>query len=434
MRPALAHNAPLTKGLLARYGAAFAPAAILGLPLSIYLPPYLAETGIATVAALGFYFLLAAIWDGVVDPMIGTMIDRKRAGGVTHWQWMLMGALPLAMLLSVIVFLPKLLPGSVLLLCLLLFYSVFSMYDVAHASWGAGLARTGAESARIFGAREFWSKLTLIVAFGLPAAMQAIDPNVSLFMRLAVYAGFALLTIPLALALSKTLPAAQPVLLGQINWRKELSALKKTPVVITLMSIQILSAIAIGTMASLFVFFADGVLELGKAGSILLFATYFGGAFGVPVWTRLGAKYGKAKVLVWLFLWLALVLSSALILPKANLVMSAIFAVVLGTGFVVPVFLPALMADFAPYDAKACGRDRTAFLFSLVSISHKVGGALAIGISYTLLDWLGFVAAAPKASAEVILGLFTGIPIAALLCAALLAIVLRRYVAKHSTD
>jgi Na+/melibiose symporter-like transporter len=175
-------------GETARYGLACAPATILGL-----------------------FFFVSAIWDGVVDPVIGTLIDRKRAGGIEHWQWMLRSAVPLGLLVAAIIFLPAALPGFVLLIALLMLYSAYSLYDVAHAAWGAGLGATETETVRIFGAREFWAKISLILAFGLPAALQVLDPGVSLFDRIAAYSWLAILTIPIALLASRGLSAARPV-------------------------------------------------------------------------------------------------------------------------------------------------------------------------------------------------------------------------------
>lgn len=419
--------APLSRAFLARYGAAIAPAAILGLPFSIYLPPYLVESGAAPVAVIGLFFFLSAVWDGAVDPIIGTVIDRKHGAGVKHWRWMLYSAIPLALLVATIIFFPTALPSFMLLLALLLLYSVYSIYDVAHAAWGAGLAKSEAETARVFGAREFWSKISLILAFGLPAAMQAFDPSVSLFSRIAAYIGLAIATIPIALLVSKGLPSARAMVPATtIAWGREIRATVNSPVLLLLVGIQLLGAIAIGALASLFVFYADGVLRLEQAGSIMLFCTFLGGAIGVPVWTWLGARYGKATTLIWLLGWISISLLLALVLPQGSLVPALVFALVLGSGFVLPIFLLGLMADIAPYDAVTSGRDRTAFLLSLITVSQKVGNALAIGIGYSLLGLLGFDAKSPEQSSVEVLALFTGLPILSLGLAAILVAALRR--------
>ena len=74
---------------VAAYAATAGPTVILGLPFSVYLPPYIAEGGVISVALVGLLFSLTTIWDGVVDPLIGTMVDRVRTGLGAHRRWML---------------------------------------------------------------------------------------------------------------------------------------------------------------------------------------------------------------------------------------------------------------------------------------------------------------------------------------------------------
>jgi glycoside/pentoside/hexuronide:cation symporter, GPH family len=116
---------------------------------------------------------------------------------------------------------------------------------------------------------------------------------------------------------------------------------------------------------------------------------------------------------------------SAYLLPQGSLVPALVFALVLGSGFVLQIFLLGLMADVAPFDAVRSGRDRTAFLLSLINVAQKTGNALAIGIAYSLLGLFGFDAKAPAQSSEIVLALFTGIPVVSLAFAAILVAVLR---------
>ena len=102
-----AADADETPGLSSRTVAAYAatagPTVILGLPFSVYLPPYIAEGGVISVALVGLLFSLTTIWDGVVDPLIGTMVDRVRNGLGAHRRWMLIALIPLALLLLALV-------------------------------------------------------------------------------------------------------------------------------------------------------------------------------------------------------------------------------------------------------------------------------------------------------------------------------------------
>src|SRR3546814_6266733 len=118
---------------------------MLCLPFSVYLPPYIAEDGAISVALIGLLFSLTTIWDGVVDPLIGTMVDRVRTGLGAHRRWMLLALLPLSLLLLALVTLGDRLPFAALFLMMVFFYSSYSLYEVAQLSWGSALVRRSEE-------------------------------------------------------------------------------------------------------------------------------------------------------------------------------------------------------------------------------------------------------------------------------------------------
>ena len=162
--PAPAPEASLRPRTVAAYAATAGPTAILSLPFSDYLPPYIAEGGVIAVGLVGLLFSLTTIWDGVVDPLIGTMIDRVRTGLGAHRRWMLLALVPLALLLVTIVTIGDSLPFAALFLIMVLFYSSYSLYEVAQLSWGSALVRSPADSALLYGMRDWFAKIALIRA------------------------------------------------------------------------------------------------------------------------------------------------------------------------------------------------------------------------------------------------------------------------------
>lgn len=402
------------------------PVAILGLPFSVYLPPYISEGGVIAVGLVGLMFSLSTLWDGVIDPAIGTFIDRSTARGTTHRAWMWRAALPLALLLVVLVLAGDTFPLWLLLPVLLLFYSSFSLYDVAYLSWGSGLATTSDASSRLFGAREWTSKLFLVVAFAVPAAAQAMIPGLSLQGRIIAYASLVALALPMALIATTRLPAAPPQPALRIDWRRELAATLRFPPLLLIFAIQFCNSFAFGTLTSLFVFFADGVLGLDDQSSLLLFATFVGGALSTPLWTIVARRWGKRRGMIAMELFVAAILSASLFARPDGLWQALGFTLLLGSGFVGLLFIYGMISDLAPYDAARCGRDRTAFLFAITMLMQKIGVASAIALSYALLDAGGFDAKNAAASANLIHWLFSGLPTLGWLAVAALLVLLIR--------
>jgi glycoside/pentoside/hexuronide:cation symporter, GPH family len=403
-------NQQVTNRTVATYTAAIGPVAILGLPFSVYLPPFIAAGGAVPMALVGLLFSLSTFWDGVVDPLIGTMIDRKSKGAAPHRRWMMIAALPLSLLLVVLVFWGGGLSFWLLLPLLLLFYSCLSLYDVAHLSWGAALANNPDESARLFGNREFGAKSLLVIAFGLPAVAQALVPGLSLQGRILAYVSMLLLAMPLALLAIQRLPARPIVPEPGIGWKEELKISLRSRPLILLITSQLLGAFSFGALAACFVFYADGYLQLDHQGATLLFATFVGGAMFSPVWIQIARRIGKPQTMVLDCIWLLIALIIGFFLPPSNLLASAIFSVMLGAGFMGLLLIHGMAGDLIPHDRLICGRDRSAFIFAIINLLQKAGNAIAVALSYALLGAFGFDAANPSATPELVRAVYIGLP------------------------
>lgn len=418
---------PLSKRSVAAFAAAVGPAAVLGLPFSIYLPPYVAAGGLVPVALVGLIFSLSTLWDGVVDPLIGTMIDRKSKGDAPHRRWMQLAALPLALLLPLLVVWGDDLNFWILLPLLLIFYSFYSLFDIAHLSWGAALANDADESARLFGNREFAAKIILILAFALPAIAQAVIPDIDLQGRILAYASLMILLFPIALFAITQLPGRPVVHQAGIGWKRELRVSLNCPPLLLLLLLQLMTSFSFGALSATFIFYADGYLQLDTRGALLLFATFVGGAVFTPFWTWAARRFGKPQTMLLDCLWLIAAMLVALVQPIANFAASLAFSLFLGGGFMGLIFLHGMIADLAPHDGARCGRDRSAFLYAIVNLMQKFGNAIAVALSYAVLGAYGFDAAQPGENAKLVRNLFIGLPIAGWVAAFVVLLFLRRY-------
>ncbi|MGL5838524.1 MAG: MFS transporter [Sphingorhabdus sp.] len=417
----------LSPRTVATYASAACPLAILGLPFSVYLPPFIAAGGVIPVALVGLLFSLTTLWDGIVDPLIGTLIDRKSKGPSPYRTWMLRAIFPMMALLVVLVFYGDSMNFWLLLPLLLLFYSCFSLYDVAHLAWGSALADTADDSARIFGNREFAAKLILIVAFAAPALAQALVPGIDLQGRILAYVSLLALAVPLALWAIHCLPPRAVVPEPGIGWRAEIAASLSNRSLLLVWATQILGAFSFGGLTSTFIFFADGYLRLDDRGSLLLFGTFIGGALATPLWIALARHLGKPMTMFWNCLWLLAALSMANALPPGNFVAAMLFSLALGTGFATLIYIHGMISDIAPHDRQQCGRDRTAFLYAITNLLQKTGSAIAVGVTYALLGLYGFDATRPEDSAGVVHDLFIGIPFTGWAIMAVIALRLRHH-------
>ena len=96
----------LTKPILISYGALAVPLAALGLPLTVYLPPFYEGPIGLSVGTVGIIFMVARFWDIFTDPFMGVLVDRYPSKWGRRKHWIVIG-IPILMLASWYVFIPS---------------------------------------------------------------------------------------------------------------------------------------------------------------------------------------------------------------------------------------------------------------------------------------------------------------------------------------
>jgi hypothetical protein len=160
----------LPRAVLAAYALPALPAAMLGLPLLIYLPTYYAGATAMSLTAIGTVLLLARLWDVAIDPAIGYFSDHTRGPWGRRKPWMV-AALPLVLFGSYMLFDPPADANSgYLLVWLLVVYLGWSMLQIPHQAWGAELSADYAERSRIAAWRESVTVAGVAIAASLPVS------------------------------------------------------------------------------------------------------------------------------------------------------------------------------------------------------------------------------------------------------------------------
>ncbi len=435
---------------LAAFAALTFPMGGLGLPITVYLPPlYAKEVGIG-LATVGFVFMITRIWDVVTDPIMGIVIDRydTRWGRRRHW---IVLSVPILLVAAYFVYFPE--PGvssTYLLVWMLILYIGFTMLTIAHQSWGAELSADYDERSRIYGWREVAIILGMVSVLGLPAILD-LTVDASAFDRVGAMGWFLIITLPItALAAVMLVPDhVEPVKHGeQAEWREALKILFTNWTLGRIVIADMFTSLAIGIIGSTYIFLATFVWQLERFSSLLLLAYFVMGFVGMPFWMWLARGWSKHKALGAALVW-SMVAQLVYLIPGEGDFWLATFATLfLGFAFGAgPFLLRAMMADVCDKDRLDTGHNRTALLYALLTTTAKVGAAVSVGITYSLLALVGFDPAHDN-SPEAIEGLrliFALLPIAFLVAAFALiwnypigsaeqADIRRRLMEKQATD
>ncbi len=374
---------------------------MLGLPLLVYLPGFYAEQVGIGLTAVGAILLLARLWDGVTDPLIGFLSDRTRSRFGRRRPWMI-ASLPLVLAGAWLLFRPPPEAGALhLLVWSFVVYLGWTMMQIPHQAWGAELSDDYAERARIAATREGFALGGVIVAASLPALLPALGLAPADAGSAAALAAIAVVTLVLLPATGAVLlvfvpeppPARDRSLAGRAAWR----VLVANRPFRRLMAAYLLNGIANGLPSSLFLMFVAHRLQLEAMQGVFLLVYFLAGLAGVPLALALARRLGKQRAwCVAMIATCAAVVWAPLLPPGATLAFAAI-CLATGLGLGADLALPpAIQADVVDEDTAAGGEGRAGLYFAAWGMATKLALALAVGLAFPLLDLAGF---APRQTA-----------------------------------
>lgn len=368
------------------------PLAALGLPIVVHLPQFYASREIGlSLAVTGLVFSLCRIADVFIDPVMGYISDRLKTRWGRRRPLLVLGT-PILILGIWMTFVPGG-PVSVAYLSFWLFLMYFgwSMTTIPHLSWGSELSTDYHERSRIYG----WAQAAVIVGFVGVLVLPAILENAggySLAAQVLAMALFAILLLVPSIALcAGVLPEPEVRLKTHAPLLQTFKFLLNDPALRRVIAVDLVISTSAGAVGAVFFFFARFALDLSQLAGTLLLAYFVSGFAFIPFWIWLSGRIGKHRALIVSFCY-ALVTSPLLfIIPKGDFTVALVVFIVTGVNYGAASFLlRAMMADVADADAAENGAERAGVMYSLLALTSKFGLGWAVGITFTLLAWIGF--------------------------------------------
>lgn len=370
------------------------PIAALGLPLVVHLPPFYADEMGLGLALVGFLFMIARFWDVFTDPVLGILSDKfeTRWGRRRHW---IVVSVPILMFAAYMIFLPQgEVTGAYLIFWMFILYVGWTLLTISHLSWGAELTPAYYQRSRVHGAREIALILGMVFVLTLPVFAHLVFPEGSEPHAVTLMGLFIIILLPITAAIAvlgvKERPTPPP---KPVPWKEALKILATSKPLQIIIAVDLLGGISGGIVASLFIFLARDVLMLGAAGDLLLLVYFISGVVFIPFIIVLSKKVGKHKAVALSAGFNAVTLPLILLIPEGNVGFAMFCWIVLGVNMGAGPFLfRSIMADVADHDAVHSGQQRTGLFYSLLTMTNKLGHAVAIGVAYFALDMIGFKA------------------------------------------
>jgi GPH family glycoside/pentoside/hexuronide:cation symporter len=385
--------APKTLGLgaiLAFAGPSFALAG-MGTIYGVYMGPYLTGSlgvGFATITSA---FLLVQLLTLFLDPVLGAGMDRTRTPMGRFRPWML-ASVPIFLAAVYAMFMARKGIGfQYLVIWGLVMGLGTSMLTLSQAAWGANLATSYNDRSRLYGIMGGLGGIGAIVFLVMQVIFAKPHPGLPNNIQISGWVILALVPISVGLLALVVREPVSPTLRTPFAL-KDYREMIMRPEMIRLILADFALALGPGTTAPLYLFFFRDVLGFNAAQEAELLMIYTAAAFlGGPILGWVATRLNKHRTLMYSTIGYAIFQVSLFIIPKGMFI--AAVPGMFGCGFIASGFLllvRAMIADVGDEVRLEQGKERMSLLYSLVTTTTKVGGAITLPVSYTVLAMVGY--------------------------------------------
>jgi Na+/melibiose symporter-like transporter len=371
------------------------PTSALALALLVYLPPHLTRDLGVPLAVVGACWATVRILDVMVDPFLGLIMDRTRTPLGRYRPWLLLGAPILVAGVAALFLAPVGIGRAYLIGWLLVLYLSISILTLALPAWGATLATSYNDRARIYGALAAVGIASSIGILLLPVVGGALHKTDAWSVHAMGWFLIVLTPVLVGLSVWRTRETVSRAVADHDGVRvSDYVALVTKPDLVRVYLAQVCLTLGPGWMSSLYLFFSRDVMQFGGGSpSILLLVYIAGGLAGAPLMAHLATRIGKHRTLMVAAAAYSIGLCTVLLPPKGMwwfAIPINLWCGFMGASFEMTV--RSMLADVADEVRLDQGRERLSLVFAINSGVTKLSTAFAIGITYPLLAAAGYVA------------------------------------------
>ncbi len=433
---------PLSKFVMASYGAPATPLALAGLPMAVYLPAIYADPdgfGLSLLV-VGTLIVLSRFTDVLTDPLIGFISDRIRTPIGRRKPFVLLGT-PIFALGMWLLFVPPIeftetefLGWSFssgytwMFLMIVVVYLGSTIKDLPYSAWGAELSRGYNERTVIMSWKEGFTVGGALFAAFTPAVILFFGytkPSDAVFVLVSVMC----VLMPLVVLNATIVVPEWPVVerrQERIPIRQGLKYVARNGPALRLIIIFAFSSLGAAMTNSLSFFFVKHVLVAGDLYGLYLAPYFVCQLAAIPLWIKLSRKIGKHRATMiaigWYAFWASFVPLITLapiawfdafeITRLLSFLPASLYEVVearfmgIDTGkllfFILIISLKgsavgalsalpsAMLADVIDVDTATSGQQRAGVYFSIWSMIRKGAYALGVWVGLTLAVVAGF--------------------------------------------
>lgn len=369
---------------------AFAIAAF-GMPLTVYLPNFFASKEFAIPLGLvGLIFAAIRLVDVFIDPAIGYLSDQWRTRFGRRRPMILLGTPFMALGIWMVYAPPVGIGPAYLTAWLMVMYLGYSLILVPHLSWGSELSPDYHERSRIYGWMQILTVVGMMTVLLVPAVMSV--KGYSLPSQIEAMGLLSIVSLVIGVAACLVIvPENNAALVTRAPFWPTLRFMLRHPAVWRLMLVDFLESLNQGSRGVVFLYFAAYALMMPKYGTVFLVGYFLSGVIFAPAWIALSRRIGKHKALNIAYVYGIVAGPTLFFIPPGNFLAAIIIITVSGASYAAPaLFIRAMMADVADADTFQNKAERAGLMYSFLSLTSKVGLAVAVLVALKVLSVIGF--------------------------------------------
>ncbi len=392
------------------YGIGDAGNAIINSAVQFFLLVFYTDAALIAPALAGSALLIGKIWDAINDPLFGWLSDRTTSRFGKRRVYMIFGALPLAIAVMLLWFVPGGLSTTGTFLWIagtfLLFDTVWTLTNVPYYALTAELTDDYSERASLTAFRMVIGVPGYIVGAALTPALVAMfaTKRAGYGAVGVIYGILGAVVLWIAAAglrerkiISESKSATPPM-------ASLLATFRNRPFV-RLIVAYLIANVAFALVKTLLAYYLTYQLGMeGQVPIIMFLLLFFVGLFLFP-WKRVSDRWNKGPAYALGLAIGGLAVAATFLLPAGPTPLIYAIAVIAGIGFSANWVFPwAMVPDVVEYDRLQTGEFRGGMYYGVWGLATKLSEALGITATSWVLQLFGYVPNVPQ-SAHTLLGI-----------------------------
>jgi Na+/melibiose symporter-like transporter len=363
----------------------------LAIAITVYLPRYYAGHFGLGLATVGVAVMVVRLIDMFIDPLLGLLMDRTHTEIGRYRPWLLAGAPVLALGIYMLFIPPVGVSIGYMITWLFVYYIGGSLVTLSHASWASVIASKYHERSRVFGVIQVVSLIgaTLVLIIPIILARQAKSGGDVRAM------GWFICAVTLLGVLAAAFATRERIVKDGVHETfglRDYWEMVSRPDMGRIILADFCLALGPGWMAAIYLFYFHAARGFTTRDSSLLLLLYVvAGVPGAGILSRIAMRFSKHRTLMAAAAGYSIGLVIMTTLPKGSMVLAAPFMFLMG--FLASSFSlldRAMVADVGDAVLLEQGKHRVGLLYAMITSVQKIATALSIGLSFTVLGWIGF--------------------------------------------